>query len=145
MPEITEIKAVERTVEIVHPSTKLPIGLRFGMVSLQDDRLEKVKKNIREQALNNERRGKSWKVEDIDHNKNRLMFAACTGWEWYDATPENERGAGYKEDPATFHGVKPEWNIKNFIDVSTELPWVREQLDEELGDTEAFFALSKSN
>jgi hypothetical protein len=143
MPEITSMKPVERTVEIVQPADKSPIGLRLFMMGLDDDRMTTVKRSIMNERLNNERRGKTWKAEDIETNKNRVAFAAITGWEWYDPTPEDKRGEGYKEDPLVFHGEKPTFTQKNFYAVLTELPWISSQIDSELGDTEAFFSPSK--
>lgn len=145
MADLADIKPTARSVELLHPVHKTPVGLRVFMVPFDDERLARIKRNITNKRLELDARGKRWKAEDIEDNKNHLTFTALLDWEWYDPKPEEERGEGYKPDILTFHGSVPEFNFANFVKVCDELAWVRDQIDEELGDTEAFFDQSKRN
>ena len=134
--DLSSIKPTERTVEINHPGTGHPLGVRVRIMSIEDDRLKRLKREITDERLKLEQRNKSLKTVDIEANANRLLFAASLGWEWY--APEGG------EQP-TFHDEVPEYNQKNFMAVIRELPWFASQLRDEIDEEKAFFSDSKSN
>lgn len=146
--DISGIKPTTRTIEIKHPGTGDPIGIRVKLVSMDDDRLVKVKRAILDERLRLESRNKSFKADDIEANTHKLLFNATLGWEWYDQ-PEvtNEAGDVTKEavECPTFDGAVPEFNQRNFVRVVKELPWFAEQIQEELNERKDFFDNSKSN
>ncbi len=129
--DISGIKSTARTIEIVHPATGEPLDISVTLVSYDDERMKRIKRNILDRRSHLEQRGKHFKAEELEANRNQLLFAAMTGWEW--------RGE------ATFHGEKPEFVQKHVFAVLDELPWFRDQLDEAIGDEKAFFTPSASS
>lgn len=143
MADISAIKSTDRKVEINHPATGAPIGVRVKLVSIDDDRLKKIKRNITDRRLYLEQRGKSFKAEEIEENKNDLTFGAMLDWEWYNPTGK-EGDTDYDPDAMPdFHGAVPEFNRKNVIAVITELTWFGDQVNEAIGETKDFFDNSK--
>lgn len=137
--ELTDIKPTERTVEIAHPATGAPIGVRVTIMSLDDDRLKRIKRNITDESLKLQSKGKAFKVEELERNSKGLLFGATTRWEWYNPTG-SEGDDGYDADAqAKFNGEIPEYNQKNFYAVIDALPWFADQLREELEDAKGFF------
>lgn len=136
--DIANLKPVERTIEIVHPATGEPIGIRVGLVSLDDDRLRKVRRAITDERMRLEQRGKSFKSEDIEENARKLLYTAVIKWEWYSVS-------GKKEDTCNFNGEVPELTQKNFYAVIDALPWLATQLNEAIGETKGFFDKSPSS
>jgi hypothetical protein len=125
--DIADISPTERTIEILHPRTKEPVGIRVVLVSLEDDKLSKLKRKIQDRKNGLEARGKHFKAEEVEENKNELLFSSMVGWEWYDAT--------YKGEKPAFTRAK----VYELLNDPARV-WFRDQLLIELGDTEAFFA-----
>ena len=145
MVDLSKIKASERTVEILHPGTGEKLGVRVPLVSIDDDRMKAVKRSITDRRLHLEQRGKHFKAEEIEENRNNLLFKAMTGWEWYNPTG-NEGDEGYDADAMPdFGGEVPEFNRRNVVAVFEAMSWFRDQLDEAIGDEKAFFDNSKPN
>jgi hypothetical protein len=135
MTDISAIKTGERTIEIVHPATGEELGIRVSMVALEDERMKKLKRSILDRRLHLEARGKNFKAEEIDENRNALLFNAMTGWEWYEIKDEREQ--------PKFKNKVPEFNRRDVYEVFDALPWFRNQIDEAVGDEKAFFGRSK--
>lgn len=142
--DLANIKPTERTIEINHPATGLPIGVRVHILSIDDARMIRVKRQITDESLKLQAKNKAFKSEELERNTNMLMFTATTGWEWYN--PTGEAGEqGYDADAMPdFEGSIPEYNQRNFLAVTTALPWFAEQVQEAIGETKAFFDNSKS-
>lgn len=138
--DLSQIKPSDRTIEIEHPANGQPIGLRVTLLSIEDDRLKRIKRQITDESLKLQSKGKAFKAEELERNTNMLMFTGTTGWEWYNPTGK-EGDDGYDPDAmANFHGEQPEYNQKNFLAVTGELSWVAAQIQEAIGETKAFFA-----
>lgn len=138
--ELTALKPIDRIVEITNPATGAPIGLRVRVMSLEDDRLKRIKRQITDESLKLQAKGKAFKADEIERNAHMLMFGGTLGWEWYNPTGK-EGDEGYDaEAMPEFYGEQPDYNQKNFIAVITELPWIGEQIQEVIGDTKGFFA-----
>lgn len=123
--EICELKPVERALEIKHPSTDEDLGIKVTLISLNDPRMSAIKRRIRIQRLEQERRGKAVNLDDVEKNELDLLTAAMTGWDW--------------SGNITFHGEKPEFNAENIKAVFKELPWFKDQIAEAVGDEKGFF------
>lgn len=137
--DLTTIRPMDREIEIKHPGTGQPVGLRITAMSMVDERMQKIKREITDMQLRLNSRNKHFKAEDIEENTNKLLFVATTGWEWYNPTGK-EGDDGY--DPAaaaTFNGEVPDFNQKNFYGVIKKLEWVADQINEDIGDARAFF------
>jgi hypothetical protein len=143
--DIAGLKPIERTIEINNPGTGSPLGIRVRVVSIEDERLKRVKRSITDERFQLERRNKSPKSEDIEANAIRLLWAACLGWEWYNPTG-TDGDIGFDAGAAPdFHGEVPEFNERNFKRVCNDLPWFADQITTEIDETKAFFDNSKSN
>lgn len=138
--ELTALKPTERSIEIISPATGQPLGVRVRVVSLEDERLERVKRQINDEALRLQGKGKSFKAHEVERNAKTIMFTGTLGWEWYNPTGA-EGDEGYDADATpTYKGEIPAFNQKNFTDIVTELPWFGEQVSEAIGETKSFFA-----
>lgn len=141
--DLTSLKPTERVIEILHPATETPIGLRVTLLSIEDDRMKSIRRQITDNSLKLQARGKSFKAEELERNQNMLMFTGTTGWEWYNPTGK-EGDKGYDPDAMpNFNGEQPAYNQKNFLELAEELYWFADQVQEAIGDTKAFFANSK--
>lgn len=142
--DIANIKPIERTMEIVNPGTGAPLGVRVSIMSIDDDRLKRIKREITDERLKLDQKGKAPKSDDIERNGERLLFAATTGWEWYNPTGK-EGGKDYDKDAMpSFNGEVPDYNPKNFYDIIRSLPWFADQIRDEIDETKAFFDNSKT-
>lgn len=142
--ELTNLKPTDRTIEIVSPVSGQPIGVRVRVMSIEDDRLKRIKRQITDDSLKLQAKNKAFKAEELEQNANKLMFGGTLGWEWYNPTGE-EGDEGYDaEQMPVFKGEQPEYNQKNFVAVVTELPWFGEQIQEAIGETKSFFDNSKT-
>lgn len=144
--DISTVKPNESILDIVHPGKGgEQLGIRVGVRSLHDDALKKIKRRIQDESLNLQKRGKVFSSEQIDTNRNALVFAAMTFWLWEKPLLEPERVEGDKTIPAvygdepTFHGEKPTFNQAMVFKVFDELPWFRDQIEERVDDTKVFF------
>lgn len=141
--DLSTIKPETQTVEIKHPGTGMPLGVRVSMMSMQDERLQRFRRKLRDDAIRLEKRGKKMSAEQEEENGRDLAFTACTGWEWYNPTGK-EGDEGFDEDAMpSFNGGVPDFNKKNFNEVTTTLPWFLNQLGELFEDDERFFNNSK--
>lgn len=146
--DISTLKPTERVVKIVHPSTGKELGISVVLMSVDDPRMAKVKRRITDRKLQLEARGKTFKTAELEENSNDIVFTAMTGWSWKaEDEQKDEKGNIIKEaiEQPTFRGSIPEFNRKNVFEVFNELEWFRAQLDEELGDSKAFFLHSEPN
>lgn len=127
--ELSALKPVERVIAILHPADGAPTGVNVSLVSMQDERMKKIKRRITDERMKLQLRGKDFKADDMIENGNQLLFSAMVGWEW--------------KDGAEFHGAVPPFNQANVFKVFEELPWFRTQLEEAIADESAFFQTSE--
>lgn len=124
MNDIANIKPNERIIEIRHPATDEPLGIRLTIIPNSDPRVKKIIRQITDKSLALRRKNKQFTAEEIEQHQTELLLASVTGWDW----GEN-----------SFKGEKPAFTSAKLREVLTELEWLRQQLDEELGDTKSFF------
>lgn len=123
--ELSNLKPVERLVNITHPSTGEDLGLKFTLLSLKDDKTSAARRRIQNKKIELEKRGKTFNAKDLEENEFELLQACITGWDW--------------PDGLELHGEKPEYNERNLKTVLDELPWLKDQLKEAISDEKAFF------
>jgi hypothetical protein len=126
--DISLLKQTTRIVQILSPVDKTPLGIEIEVVSLDDDSMKQLKRNILDRKLFLEQRGKNFKAEEIETNRINLLFTATRGWTW--------------KGDANFEGEKPDFNRRNFEAVCAKLSWFTDQIDEAVGEKEAFFSNS---
>lgn len=124
--DIAKIKPVNRKIEILHPGDESEIGLSVTLLSMSDPKLAKLKRNIQDERFALERKGKSFKSDDVETNMNRLAFASIVDWKW-------SKNAQLHDDKS------PELNQKNAYELFRVAPWARDQINAEVGDDAAFF------
>jgi len=117
--------------EIIYVATTVPLGVSVTLMSPDDKRLERIKTRIMDERLALEAKGKNFKADQINKNRDMILFRAMTGWEWFGDT--------------SFEGEKPELNQLNVLKVFSKLPWFRSQIDESFSELESFFNVTKSN
>lgn len=140
--DISKLKPLERTIEIMNPATgyTTPLGIRVKMMSIEDDRLKKLKRSFTDEHLKRDSKGKAIKADELEHNSHMLLFTASLAWEWYN--PTGQKGdAGFEADAMPdWKGAVPEYNQRNFIEVLTEFPQFADQIQEAVDEKKAFFA-----
>ena len=122
--DISTLTPNERIIEIKHPATDENLGIRVTIVSLDDDKTKQIRRQFINKRLELEKKGKSFRADDIEENEVDLLIASMTGWDWYDAE---------------FHGEKLEFTTHNIKKVFRELPWFKKQVSEAVSDEKAFF------
>lgn len=144
MADLADVKPVERTIEIKHPGSGADLGVKVTLCSVDDERLKKIRRQITDKRLKLERSGKSFDADDLERNRLEIRLASMVAWEWYNPT-------GVKGDDGYDEEAMPSWkddlpvfNRKNVSEVLSELSWFADQVDEALGETDAFFKNSKS-
>lgn len=126
MTDLANIKpASERIIEILHPGNEQPLGIKVSISSLDDERMKRTRRRIQDVALVLQRKGKVFSAAQIEANRNEICFAAMNGWTW--------------EGDANFHGEKPPFNQASVTRVFDELPWFRDQIEQEISETASFF------
>lgn len=125
MVDISKIGYVERSVDILYPPTKEPIGLTITLMSPDDARLDPFRNALTNKRLAEQARNKHAKAEDLSKDRDMFLFRAMTGWVW-------AKGVD-------FDGEQLEFNQLNVLKVFDKLPWVRKQVDEEFSNLEGFF------
>lgn len=124
--DISSIKTNERVIEILHPATEKELGCRMTIISLIDPKLKSLKRKIKDARLKLEQKGKNFTAEELDNIDIDVLVECITSWDWYG-------------DKVTFHGQKPEFTKENVKAVLTELPWLKSQIEIEVGSEQDFF------
>ena len=60
--------ASEILINIKHPATGEPIGVTVSIMSIDDERMKPIKRQIQDRKLKLEQRGKNFKAEEIEEN-----------------------------------------------------------------------------
>lgn len=121
--DIFDIAPQSRTIEILHPATSEPTGLKVSLLPMSDDKIESVRRKQLNRRLNS--RNTKVTAEQLEAESMELLIASITGWEW--------------SGTASFQGEKPEFTPDNVRRVMKAAKWVRDQIDREAGYAEAFF------
>lgn len=125
--DLANIKPVEELmIEIQHPGSFKPLGIRVSIRSIDDEKMKGIKREIQNARIKLEQRGKAFTADQLDNNTNRLMFKAMTGWDWYG-------------EDVSFHGQKPAFNEDNVMRVFDELTWFLDQVADKVTETKDFF------
>lgn len=128
--DLSEIKPSAHVLDILHPGTGEETGLKIELVSMDDERVKKVQRKWQNAALQRTKRNKKITAEEVEARSNEILAAAMVGIVY-------GKDANGKE--ATWKGEQPKLTAK-LKDEMLSVEWLRRQIDEALGDSEAFFA-----
>lgn len=120
--DISTIVAAPRTIDIKHPSTGEAIGLTVTLRPDSSDEVQAAKRKLINERLRHDVKATA---ERMENNGYLLLEAAVCGWDW--------------QGDLNFEGSKPELTPVNLRKVLKKLPWIRDQIDTELGNDAAFF------
>lgn len=120
--DISTIKYADREVELRHPGTEEGLGLFFQLRSPHDEAVKKVERaSINERLA---RKKQNLTMESLEATKEKVILAAVSGWRW--------------EGDNTIGGEQPDYSPQALRDMIRTHVWIREFLDSELGDHQAF-------
>ena len=128
--DISSIKVIERDIEIVNPGTKEKLGIVVTIMSPKDDRLNKLRDSIAQKQLQIQAKGKVQKIDDLNADRRKIIFAAIVRWDW---------GVN------TWEGQKPELTPAILNDIDEKASWFVEQINEAFGELESFFTSAETN
>lgn len=124
--DISTLIPVERIIEIKHPVKDENLGIRVNIISLNDEKMKQIRRKFINKRIELEKKGKSFRADDIESNEIDLLVACITGWDWYG-------------EDITFNGSKPDFNEANVRNVLNTFGWFKDQVSEAVGDEKAFF------
>ena len=124
--DISTLIPTERLIEIKHPVTEKNLGIRVSVISLNDERMKQIRRRFINKRIELEKRGKSFRADEIETNEIDLLVSCIVSWDWYG-------------DDVTFNGSKPDFNEVNVRNVLNTFSWFKDQISEAVGDEKAFF------
>jgi len=143
--DLATLTPIERKIEIKHPVTDEPIGVRIGLVSMDDQSMMKLRRQITDRSQKLAQKQKTFSAEELEQNSNDILYTAITGWEWYNPTG-NEGDAGYEPTAMPdFNGEVPEFTKRNLIAINKQLAWFKRQISDELEEVKDFFVTSPTS
>jgi hypothetical protein len=121
-------------VELVHPTTAKPLGMFVTVLGkhsqvFRDIIRDRVNRRVRDEA-NANRRGKQPELmtaEQVEHDAIELLVACTLGWD-----------SGTDKPTWLYKGEELTFTVPNAIKIYTEMLWIREQVDNAIGDLENF-------
>lgn len=117
LSSVETIDTVE--IEILHPTTGKPTGIKVQVASYESDRVRDVSRRIANKAMQKQRRKLT--AEQVEENTLDLASAAIVSW------------SGLEKD-----GKALECNTENAKAVLREYSWFAQQIDEAASDQAAF-------
>lgn len=137
--DITAIKPSDRTIEIMRPGANVPLGIELTLISVDDERLAKVKRAITDKKLQLQRKGKDFTADDLKANKEMILLATIIDWRWYNPTGvEGDEGYDEEKHPSIEGDENPEHNPRN-VRKCIALDWFADQVWTEIAETDEFF------
>lgn len=129
--DLSSIKAENTTVEIRHPVTFEPIGLSITLRPPTHPSVKAVQRRLLTEAQKSTKgRLPAEKLEAYGLDR---LIAATEAFTW---------GEGPDGQPCKFEGEQPEATAENARKLYAALPWVKQQIDEAMGDEAAFFRVA---
>lgn len=122
--DLSKIVAIEKEIDITHPVSGEPIGLRIKLLPGSNKQVEKVRREIANERIS--KGDKKFTADDLENGAYRIVIASVSDWEWLGDT--------------TFKGEKPECTAANIRKVLDALPWMKDQIDRAISDTASFFS-----
>lgn len=118
--DLSQIKPVERVLEVLHPKTKKPVGMRLTLCCGHDDRVKSVVRKQRDADV--QRKGVKTMAER--EAEAREVLAACV--------------TGVEFDEGCDWGGKTEYSADLAKEI-VSVDWLADQVNQFGGQTEDFF------
>lgn len=129
--DISQIKPVIAKIVIVHPVTEEPIGLDFDVLPMSDPKVKGQIRTIRNKLLGKKRQ--KFTAKEEEENGIDLLTVIICGITWAKDTDWNGEKLEYSEA-----------NVRKIIEPDTSY-WIRDQLQDQIGDTAGFFTKQPKN
>lgn len=114
--DLNTLFPVERTVDVLHPKTGVPTGLKLKLAHESDPRVMEAARKVFDEA----------RTGAIDPERSRrLTMAHVVGWEW--------------TGDATFNGERPAFSAETLAQVC-KVPTVATAILKAVGDDAGFYA-----
>lgn len=123
MTDISTIQAVDREVELRHPSEDEGLGWFFILRSPYSDEVKKADRQWMNARL--AKRKKQLTAESLEAAAEAKILAAVADWRF--------------EGETKYKGEQPKYSKGKLREIIRDNGWIREQLDEDLGDSGSFF------
>lgn len=121
--DISTITASDREVELKHPVTEEGLGLFFALRSPYSDEVKKAEREWLNARL--AKKKQTITAEALEAAKEKQIMAAVSTWRF-------DKGA-------SLGGEQPKFSPAALRELIRQHVWIRQFLDEELGDTAGFF------
>lgn len=121
--DLASVEASDRVFSVRHPATNEPLGLSIRLRPQSSPEVKAVSRRLLDEGLKS--RGKGITAVKVESNTLDKLVAATAELIWSGTT--------------NWRGEKLETTSANVRRLYKEAPWIREQVEEELGDEAAFF------
>ena len=119
-------------IEITHPVTSKPLGLKVKVASYASERVKAVQRRIANRSLRENKRNpkRTATVEELEEASTEILAAAVVGWSGFE-----------------LKGKPLECNRENVLSVlnNPDLWFIREQIDKAADDVTAFMPASSKS
>lgn len=119
-------------VEITHPVTSKPLGMKVTVASFQSERVKAVQRRVANRSLKENKRNpkKSATVEELEEASSEILASAVLGWSGFE-----------------LKGKPLECNRENVLSVlsNPDLWFIREQIDKAADDVTSFMPASNKS
>lgn len=119
-------------IEITHPATSKPLGLKVRVASYQSERAKAVQRRLANRSLKERSRNpkKASTVEELEEHSNEILASVVLGWSGFE-----------------LKGKPLECNRENVLSVlnNPDLWFIREQIDKAADDITSFMPASNKS
>lgn len=130
MTDILSIKPTLRTLVVKHPADGMPVGLEIDYRSLDSEEVQAVERVLKTKSLRNGRNTPS--LERLEDAEYAILHAVVADWRW-------SNGMTLGDDPS------PKVTRENTEKLFRSAPWIKKQLNAEIGDETGFFSSAQSS
>jgi hypothetical protein len=130
-------------IPILHPTRKEPIGIHITILGKHSSIFrelvrDRINKRVKAESMA-ARRGKPLEpktAEQVEQEALEMLVACTTGWD----TEIKDKDGKVKETKPTirFREQDLQFNAQNALTIYSHILWIREQVDEAIGDLENF-------
>ncbi len=122
MTDLSTLKPQDTTtIEILHPATRIPIGVQFEVYNSDSKVARAAQHKIKNRMI--KKRTIYRTAEEVEQDNLDFVTACVKGWK-----------------NLSWDGKKLTFNKENMLMVFEELPWIFDQVNEAIGNIDNFLA-----